>query len=125
MPLFSSKKKAAPAKAKSETKEVAVKAVPLSLISAHNHASVIKRPRITEKAARSAETNTYVFNVAPDANKKSVMLAIKAMYKVTPLRVNITQIMGKNVIVRGKYGKKSGGKKAVVFLARGQTIDIA
>ncbi|MBU1557443.1 50S ribosomal protein L23 [Patescibacteria group bacterium] len=85
---------------------------------------ILLRPRITEKASDLAEKNVYVFEVSPRANKVLVKEAIKSIYKVDALRVNITKIPSKNVVSRGRKGVKTGGKKAVVYLKEGDKIEI-
>ena len=84
---------------------------------------LIKGLRITEKAARAAQKNAYTFNVATNANKTEIKKAIKMLYGVVPLRVTTTQITEKIVFIRGKKGKKQGGKKAVVYLKEGDKIE--
>ncbi|MFA7192094.1 MAG: 50S ribosomal protein L23 [Candidatus Paceibacterota bacterium] len=84
---------------------------------------LIKGLRITEKAARAAQNNAYTFNVATNANKTEIKKAIKMLYGVTPIRVTTTQITEKIVFIRGKSGKKQGGKKAVVYLKKGDKIE--
>ena len=87
--------------------------------------SVLLRPYITEKAAISAEReNAYVFEVTKDATKKSVSASIRDAYKVTPVRVHLLAIPKKQVIVRGKKGEKGGGKKAYVYLKKGDKIEV-
>ena len=86
---------------------------------------LIKGARITEKAALAAERGAYTFNVEDNANKSEIKKAIKLIYGVTPLRVTITQITEKKVVRRGKTGTKKGGKKAVVYLKKGDKITIA
>ncbi len=117
----------APRKLVAKTKEVAVKTEKIvSLASVRdNNKLVILQPRITEKAAMQSETkNVYVFNVATDANKNVIAKAIKNTYKVTPAMVRTTTIKAKNVFVRGKWGVKAGGKKAYVYLKKGDKIEI-
>ncbi len=87
--------------------------------------SVILGARITEKAALGVEKNRYTFNVAATANKSEIVKAIKAQYKVTPVKVNITLRKEKKVFIRGKKGVKQGGKKAVVYLKAGDKIAFA
>lgn len=82
-------------------------------------------PRITEKAAYGAEKNVFVFNVTKDANKIQIKKAIKDQYKVTPTKIAIVVAKPKNVMFRGKPGKKSGFKKAYVYLKKGDTIEVA
>ena len=86
---------------------------------------LIKGVRVTEKAALAAEKGAYTFNVEDNANKNEIKKAIKLIYGVTPERVSIIQITSKKVVRRGKIGTKKGGKKAVVYLKKGDKITIA
>jgi large subunit ribosomal protein L23 len=87
---------------------------------------VILRPRITEKSGIANETlNIYTFEVAKDATKHSVARAIKAQYKVTPVKVRTVSLPTKNVFVRGRWGTKSAVKKALVYLKKGEKIEVA
>jgi large subunit ribosomal protein L23 len=117
------KVKAAP-KAKSV---VAQKAPNTKTDSKGKLSNVILRPRITEKGAIVAdEVNAYVFDVEPTATKASVKQAIQQIYKVSPIKVAIAQIPDKKVRVRGqrrKTGVRTGGKKAFVYLKKGDKIE--
>jgi large subunit ribosomal protein L23 len=85
---------------------------------------IIKKPRITEKSGLQAEMRgVYTFEVTDKANKKNVAKAIKELYKVTPVKVNITNLPAKIIFSRGKTGRKSGIKKAVVYLKKGDKIE--
>jgi len=85
---------------------------------------VIKKPRITEKSGIQAENlGVYTFEVMPKANKKSVTKVIKEIYKVTPIKVNIVNLPAKIIVSRGKKGRKSGVKKAIVYLKKGDKIE--
>lgn len=83
---------------------------------------LLKGARITEKSAICAERGVYTFNVAPNANKNEIKKAIKLVYKVTPVRISMTQIAKKTVTRRGIVSVKQGGKKAVVHLKKGDKI---
>jgi large subunit ribosomal protein L23 len=89
---------------------------------------VLRSPRITEKAAFSAEKGVYVFEVSKDANKIDIAQAIAEVYKVNPIAVNIAKIPAKKVTRRKangiKSGYKPGRKKAYVYLKKGDTIEI-
>lgn len=86
---------------------------------------VLRSPRITEKAAYSSDANVYTFNINPTATKEDVKRAVAKVYKVTPLRVRTVTIPTKTVRSRrGKPGQKGGGKKAYVYLKKGQTIEL-
>lgn len=88
-------------------------------------ANVLLRPRITEKAAIGADRNgVYVFEVTPNASKQAIAASVKAAYKVTPIRVRTAKIAPKAVFVRGKRGVKKGGKKAYVYLKKGDKIEL-
>ncbi len=85
---------------------------------------IIKKPRITEKSGLQAEgLNVYTFEVMPKANKKSIAKAVTEIYKVTPEKVNIINLPAKKVFTRGKKGMKSGVKKAIVYLKKGDKIE--
>jgi large subunit ribosomal protein L23 len=110
---------------KKTTKKVASDV--LSLNYKKDVPSVLKHPRVTEKATILSESGVYVFDVAPRATKKDVAEAVEALYKVTPRKINMVKVPSKRVRMRrqqNKYGVKSGGKKAYVFVKKGDTIDI-
>jgi len=88
---------------------------------------IIISPRVTEKGAYLAEAGAYAFNVAKNANKKSIADAIKEIYKVSPRKVTLLAIPRKRVMTRGtnRMGQTAGGKKAYVFLKKGDKIDLA
>lgn len=85
---------------------------------------VLKRPRISEKTVDLGMNNVYVFDVDPRANKILVASAVAALYNVTPVRVNITAIPRSATFVRGQRGMTGGGKKAMVFLKKGDSITL-
>jgi len=90
---------------------------------AFDSGSVIKNPRITEKAAYAADRRVYTFDVFPRATKLTIEKAIKEIYKVTPVKVNIVAIPKKSVYRKNSIGTKGGGKKAYVYLKKGDKID--
>lgn len=85
--------------------------------------TIIKNPRITEKASFGAEQNVYTFNITKDANKAEIKKAVFALYKVHPLRVNVLNIQKKNIMSKGKAGVRGGGRKAFVYLKKGDKIE--
>lgn len=90
------------------------------------HTTLIKKAVVTEKSAMvaGAKLPVYTFEVGESATKATVISAIKAKYKVTPVKVNIMNVPSKRVIVRGRRGVKSGYKKALVYLKAGNKIEI-
>ncbi len=132
MALFSKKedKQKEEVVAKETTKDVATKtSIAKTSQKAGNGfdiAGVLRHPRITEKATLKTDTGVYVFDVAPKANKKEIKEAIYSVYKVTPVKVNITKVYKKKVRNprTGIVGVKSGGKKVYVYLKKGDSISI-
>lgn len=88
---------------------------------------VLRRARITEKATMQQEGGVYTFNVAVNATKRDIVAAIHAHYKVTPRLVRIVKVPTKirRNARTGKMGVKSGGKKAYVYLKKGETMTIS
>jgi large subunit ribosomal protein L23 len=85
--------------------------------------SILKKPRITEKAGIKSESqNVYTFEVTKNATKKTIGEAMQLVYKVTPIKINIVNLPAKNVTARGKRGVKQAVKKALVFLKKGDKI---
>lgn len=83
---------------------------------------IIFAPIITEKSASMEIDGKYVFKVDVRANKTQVKQAIEKIFDVKVESVNIMNIHPKNKRV-GKYtGKSNRYKKAIVKLAKGQTI---
>ncbi|OGI95413.1 50S ribosomal protein L23 [Candidatus Nomurabacteria bacterium RIFCSPLOWO2_01_FULL_42_17] len=85
--------------------------------------TIIKNPRITEKASLAQEQNVYAFDIGSSANKTEIKKAIFALYKVKPIKVNVLRVPRKNIISRGKAGVKGGGRKALVYLKSGDKIE--
>jgi len=85
---------------------------------------VLVKPLITEKATTLVGANKYVFIVASGANKIEITKAIKSTYGVTPIKINVVNVSGKKV-ARGRIsGQRSDWRKAIVTLAKGETIKI-
>ena len=90
--------------------------------------TVIITPIITEKMTHLGEKlNRYGFVVERRSNKLQIMQAIKDLYGVEVTSVNTMIFSGKNKSRFTKSGVISGRtntyKKAIVTLAKGETID--
>ena len=88
------------------------------------HYDAILSPVITEKATLLSEQNKVVFRVAKDTTKEEIAAAVEALFKVTVTKVNTLVVKGKTKRFRGRPGRRSDVKKAIVTLAEGQSIDI-
>lgn len=120
-------KKATKVSAKETSKDVAVVNTATNSVQVPFSATeVIIRPRITEKASSMTEShNAFTFEVTKGATKPLIASAIKTMYKVEPVKVRIVNLPAKQVFVRGKRGTESAVKKAIVYLKKGETIQLA
>lgn len=122
MALFGKKKET-----KKESKEVVEKVdVSTALPTDFNISSVIIRPRITEKAVGKSEQNVYTFVVKQNATKFQIREAVKALYNVTPVRVNtVTKKPAERMVgSRNRTKHVAGMKKAYVYLKKGDTINL-
>ena len=89
-----------------------------------NQTDSIRSPIITEKATILSEQNKTVFKVHNKANKKIIKKNIEKLFKVNVIKVNIINSKTKLKIKQGKRSYKTGYKKAIVTLKKGQSIDL-
>ncbi len=122
MALFGKKEETKKESAAPTPKVEALKA----LATDRDLASVIVRPHVTEKAVAHSEKNVYTFMVKRSANKFEVRDAIKALYNVTPMKVNIVNKKPAERMVGSRNRTKhvQGTKKAYVYLKKGDTINL-
>lgn len=85
---------------------------------------IILRPIITEKSTRIGEANQVVFAVRSDATKPQIKEAVEKIFGVKVESVNTLILKGKTKRFRGRVGRRSDVKKAIVRLAEGQSIDV-
>lgn len=116
---------------KKETKEEGAAEVqkvvaPKALATDYNLSNVILYPRLTEKTVREGEHNVYTFEVKRDATKFQIRDAIKALYNVTPVKVNtVSKRPAKRLVgSRNRMKHVAGMKKAYVYLKKGDTIQL-
>ena len=89
-----------------------------------SHIDSIRNPIITEKATILSEQNKNVFRVHSKANKKIIKKNIEKLFKVKVVKINIINQKGKLKMKQGKKSYKSGYKKAIITLKKGQSIDL-
>lgn len=114
------KKAKAPKKAKVEKTEKKEKSKTVSRFAAET----IIAPLVTEKAARLSSGNVMVFRVATSATRIAVKQAVKELYGVTPVKVNIINVRGTMVRFGRFSGMRKDMKKALVTLPAGAHIDV-
>ena len=81
-------------------------------------------PNVTEKSTSLSEFNKVVFKVHKGASKDSIKRSVEKLFKVNVVKVNTINLKGKTKFVRGKKTIKSGYKKAIITLKKGQSIDL-
>jgi large subunit ribosomal protein L23 len=86
--------------------------------------SVIRAPRVSEKTVRGQENNQYAFEVATDATKADIKIAVEKIFDVKVESVNVVNVKGKNKAFRFRQGRRGDWRKAYVKLAEGQSIDV-
>ena len=89
-----------------------------------NYFDTIISQNITEKSTSLSEFNKIVFKVHKDASKNSIKRSIEKVFKVNVIKINTINLKGKTKIIRNKKAFKSGYKKAIVTLKKGQSIDL-
>ena len=89
-----------------------------------NFEDVLIRPVLSEKATALREQNKYTFIVAPSATKIQIKEAVSKLFNVKVEDCTTINVMGKMKRLRGKPGRTSSYKKAIVKLAPGETIKV-
>ncbi len=120
MALFGKKKEAPVEKA------VTAKAAKPGLSTNHNLSDILVKPHFTEKSMKLGDKNVYTFEVKRDATKFQVRDAVKALYNVTPVKVNIVNKLPAKRL-KGSSNRMvhvPGVKKAYVYLKKGDTINL-
>lgn len=87
--------------------------------------AVIKRPLVTESVMDKLEkTNTYVFEVHPDANKIQIRKAVEKLFGVKVVSVNTARVHGKFRRHGRAISQRPDWKKAFVKLQEGSAIEL-
>ena len=88
------------------------------------HYDVLLSPVITEKATLASDKNQVMFRVARTATKPQIKDAVEKLFDVKVKSVNTLHRRGKWKVFKGRYGKQSDTKRAIVTLEEGHTIDV-
>ncbi len=84
---------------------------------------VVRRPIVTEKTSRGSENGQMTFEVAIDATKPKIKVAVETLFEVEVKAVNTLIQKGKTKRFKGIMGQRKDMKKAIVTLKDGQAID--
>lgn len=112
-----------PAAKKVAKKVAATETKPTKLVSVFA-ARTLLAPLVTEKSAHLSEAGVYAFLVPVSANRVAVGQAFREMYKVTPVKVNIIRVHGKEHRFGQTMSRQSDWKKALVTVPKGTRVDI-
>jgi large subunit ribosomal protein L23 len=86
---------------------------------------LIKKPWVTEKSTALAVIGKYVFVVKTHATKQEIKKAVKDIYKMDAVTVNVVNRPPKRKRFGANLkGSQEGYRKAIVTLKSGQKIDI-
>ncbi|GAB1455823.1 MAG: 50S ribosomal protein L23 [Spirochaetia bacterium] len=84
--------------------------------------SILIEPVLSEKTNVLREQGQYVFRVDPRANKTQVKEAVRRLFEVHPVSCTIINVKGKPKRLRYRSGYTASWKKAIVRLAKGESI---
>lgn len=87
-----------------------------------NPHDVILRPVLSEKALTGIEASKYVFYVHPNANRTQIKDAVELVFGVQVVKLNLTNVRGKEKTMGRYRGVRPKRKKAMVTLREGQRI---
>jgi len=105
---------------------MAEKKVEKKLVATAGTYDVLRRPIVSEKAAKLSESNGVVFEVAMSATKEDVAKAVEVLFNVKPTKVNIVITKGKVKSFRGRSsGTQRKVKKAYVSLPADANLDLS
>ncbi len=85
---------------------------------------VLIEPVLSEKANILREQNKYTFKVRPDASKIQIKEAVRKLFNVKVVDCTTINVQGKVKRLRGRPGRTSSYKKAIVKLAPGESIKV-
>lgn len=94
------------------------------LIGMERALTVIQAPLMTEKSTTVSQFRQYGFKTLLEATKPEIKSAIEQIFKVKVVAVNTILQKGKVKRFKGREGRRSDYKKAIVTLAEGHTIDV-
>ena len=92
-------------------------------MSTERNYDVLVGPLVTEKATMLSEHGQIAFRVRLDATKAEIRKAVENLFDVKVTAVNTLRVKGKTKLFRGRRGRRSDYKKAIITLAEGQNVD--
>ena len=90
-----------------------------------HYLDTIISPIVTEKSTSLSEFNKIVFKVHKGSSKSSIKKSIEKIFKVNVVKINTIKLKGVTKMIKNKKTFKSGYKKAIITLKKGQSIDLS
>ena len=85
---------------------------------------IIIRPVVSEKSTDLSQSNKFVFRVPIKVTKHQIGKAVKEIFNVTPVKINVMKVRGRRKRVRHQYGFTTSWKKAIVTLNQNEKIEL-
>lgn len=85
---------------------------------------ILISPIVTEKTAKDEAQAKYTFLVNDSATKLQIKKAFLTRYGLEPIKINVVNNLGKIKRFGGRYGKRKDFRKAIVTLAKGQSVNV-
>jgi large subunit ribosomal protein L23 len=85
---------------------------------------IIRRPLVTEKSTLGSQFGQVTFVVDLSATKPEIKVAVEQLFDRKVKAVNTLRQKGKVKRFRGRPGRRSDFKKAVVTFEDGQDVDV-
>ena len=86
---------------------------------------IIRRPLVTEKSTLGSQFGQVTFVVELHASKPEIKVAVEQLFDRKVKSVNTLRQKGKVKRFRGRPGRRSDFKKAVVTFEDGQDVDVS
>jgi len=86
---------------------------------------IIRYPLVTEKTTLGSQFGQVTFVVGLDATKPEIKVAVEQLFDRKVKTVNTLRQKGKVKRFRGRPGRRSDFKKAVVTFEDGQDVDVS
>ncbi|AHC73383.1 Ribosomal protein L23 [Candidatus Endolissoclinum faulkneri L5] len=95
-----------------------------SNVSSERAYELLRRPIVTEKSTAGSNFGQVTFEVPVKSAKPEIKQAVEDLFNVKVSSINTLLIKGKIKRYRGRLGRRSNYKKAIIILAKGQKIDL-
>lgn len=88
--------------------------------------SILKFQHVSEKSNFVFDKyKQLVFKVLKNSNKYEIKKSVEKIFSVVVKNVNIINVHGKMKSFKGKIGKRSSFKKAIILLEKGYSINFS